>query len=153
VWFNKLDTIISDENLAKSFIKSFILYKKIQLTSSRIETDCSPLNIENAYKYCKQVDLPLELQEYLFIWILRCDIDNISYPPPLNGCIRIFIQVFLLFAYKFKWKDYYIGSHIPTTNLPDYIHTIGFPCNKYSVTTEDFNEVYRKFLEKPIVSI
>jgi len=143
----KLLEQISSKEEAKSFLKLFSGYNKIELNYDSIICHPSPVDVDDLYSYCKEVKLKLEQQELLFICVLRCDIDNICYPPPrLNGCIRIFIQVLLLFAYKYEWDTYYLKAKV-NTDLCDFINKIGFPKNPYGVDVATFAGIYKKYLE------
>ena len=146
--FESLNTQISTEELAYSLIKYCISYDKIQLEDNAILTKQSPLDANDVYNYCTAINLKSEIQEPLFIWILRCDIDNINFPPPVyNGGVRIFTQVLLLLAYKFQWKEYYLKSIVPPKNLPRFIYLIGHPNNTYSQSKSTFQEIYSKFFK------
>ncbi|WP_258237653.1 hypothetical protein, partial [Arcobacter sp. CECT 9188] len=70
--------------------------------------------------------------------IFRCDIDNINYQcPKLNGCIRHFIQILAVFAYKFnidKWKIEKLNTSINKNNYVHVISNCGYPGNAYNVS-------------------
>lgn len=134
----------SDEKEAEMFIDLFTKCISIIFKKDRIETNPSPLEFKKIYDYCINSKLKPELQKFLFVTILRCDIDNICYPPPKNGCIRIFIQVLLLFSCKFKWTTYINKNNIPA-DIAKYIYEIGF---KKSII--DFKEIYERYLKEGI---
>lgn len=129
---------------AKTFIECFTKCNSIKLNKKRIETVPSPLKKDRIYTYCINSKLNTELQKFLFISILRCDIDNICYCPPLNGCIRFFIQILLLLSYKFKWTLYINKNDIPA-DIVKYIYEIGFKKSRI-----DFKEIYERYLKEGI---
>ncbi len=137
----------SNEKEAKMFIGLFAKCICINFKKDRIETNLSPLERKKIYDYCINSKLNSELQKFLFITILRCDIDNINYPPPKNGCIRIFVQVLLLFSYKFKWTTYINKNNIPP-DIAQYIYDIGFKKDIKSIIY--FREIYERYLKKGI---
>jgi len=151
--FRSIIAQISSEELAIDFIRCCINYSEIQLDNDALLINKSPLDVSNVYEYCTALDLPPEIQKLLFLWILRCDIDNINFPPPkFNGGIRIFTQVLILLAYKFKWNEYYIEEYYIESvdilkDLPKSIYLIGHPNNKYSLSKSAFKEIYSKFLK------
>ncbi|MDD5431655.1 MAG: hypothetical protein PHO70_01535 [Candidatus Omnitrophica bacterium] len=145
--FNELFKRISLEQEAKDFLDLFCGYRNIKFNNDSIICNPSPLDVDDLYKYCVGSKLNTEQQELLFVCILRCDIDNICYPPPkLNGCIRIFVQVLLLFTYKFKWIMYYLEDKV-AEDLDVFVYKIGFPRNRYDVDKTTFLAIYRKYIE------
>jgi hypothetical protein len=147
--FNWLFDEIASEEKAKKFLKAIRACPDICLKNEGVITNPSPLNKDEIYKYVSGLNsLSPKLRELLFVAILRCDIDNICYPPPrLNGCIRLFIQILLLFAYKYNWSKYFVLStdKIKTT-IPQYVFDAGFPNKKVTITKEKFKEIYINYL-------
>lgn len=137
------------EKEAKLFILAFIDAKQIQLNADAVVTEPSPLDKEDVYQYCtSQNQLSEILRELLFVSLLRCDIDNICYPPPkLNGCIRLLAQIIALFALKYGWKEYTLVPHqsLKEDNYAQLIFDIGFPKNAYQIGKEGFKKLYAKF--------
>ncbi|RBQ26013.1 hypothetical protein, partial [Arcobacter sp. CECT 9188] len=71
-----------------------------------LNDECIKSNIKNradVIDYVNRTSLNDTLKLCLASMIFRCDIDNINYQcPKLNGCIRHFIQILAVFAYKFN---------------------------------------------------
>ena len=144
--FEALNLSIISEDDAKFFIEHYVEYSKIKLGDNYIKTYPSPLDKNDLYDYCMKLNAKFDIQMLIFVSILRCDIDNICYPPPvLNGCVRFFVQILLLFAYKFKWEEYYIKDKKPGANLPKFIFEIGFIPGKEG--RKLFSDIYKVYLE------
>lgn len=147
-FFEMLYAASCTEEDARLLLRAFIEAKSIKLQADAVQTIPSPLIADDVYAYCvSQSRLTTVLQELLFVALLRCDIDNICYPPPrLNGCIRLFVQMVTLFALKYNWQGY---SLIPLNQVKETNHAmvtfdIGFPDNKYGIATADFKTMYSK---------
>uniref|UniRef100_UPI0019199A34 hypothetical protein n=1 Tax=Aliarcobacter butzleri TaxID=28197 RepID=UPI0019199A34 len=80
--------------------------------------------------------------------IFRCDIDNINYQcPRLNGCIRHYIQILAIFAYKFdieEWKLKEITPYIKDGNYPKIVSDSGYPYTEIGnkIGTKPFKDKY-----------
>lgn len=139
--FENILSNIPNEGEAKIFLDCFSRCPLIKFGSDRITTTTSQ---DKIYQYCLGCRLKSESQELLFISILRCDIDNICYPYPKNGCIRIFVQLLLLLSYKFGWKTYINNSTIPK-DIADYVYQIGFKKDRGNI--EYFKKIYDKYID------
>ncbi|RBQ25722.1 hypothetical protein, partial [Arcobacter sp. CECT 9188] len=99
--FQYLDKNITTIEEMEQFLVYFIKSPFITLNDECIKV----LNNRkvNIMCYVNQTNLNDTLKLCLASMIFRCDIDNINYQcPKLNGCIRHFIQILAVFAYKFN---------------------------------------------------
>ena len=136
---------------AYDFVKHF--FYAAQFIS--FDAQCVKTNIVDVGDVINFVNSSLltdELKLCLASIILRCDIDNINYEcPRLNGCVRHFVQILMVFGYKFnisqwqmpKLNNYLSLNNKPTTNIPKLIADIGYPGNGYGICTTDFREMYK----------
>lgn len=144
---------------AYNFIKHFYYAKPLIF----FDTQCIITNIIDVEEVINLVNSSLltdNLKLCLASMIFRCDIDNINYEcPRLNGCVRHFIQVLMLFGYKFnilEWKmqklnNYLLSKNIQQiNNIPKLISDIGFPNNNYGIDKNDFSSMYQKVLPELI---
>lgn len=111
--------------------------------------------VDDVIDYVNQTLLPDELKLYLCIIIFRCDIDNNIYKSPnANGGVRHFVQILMVFGYKFnivQWQMPQLNNclplnNMPTTDIPKLIADIGYPDNRYGICTTDFREMYKTIL-------
>ena len=161
--FRKLyntDSIISKQcaiNFVKHFYKSgFAIFNN----TNRINININ--YIDDVVDYVNNTSLKDDLKLYLALIILRCDIDNNIYKNPnLNGCVRHFLQILMVFGYRFNiatWQMRIINNFVkliltknPQANIdyPLLISDIGYPntnprkINKeLSASTQDFTDMY-----------
>lgn len=135
----------SDEAEAKQFMNCFTNAPFAKLEKDKIEISKSLAEIEKIYNYCIDCELKFELKEFLFVAMLRCDIDNICYPPPFyNGCIRILSQILLVLSHKFNWSSYTKKSKIGTDIAKD-VANFGFSGDR-----KDFKRIYEQYLTQGI---
>lgn len=141
--FGILQSEIKSKEEALKFINFFYNYKKINFNQ-----ECIDLTIENVQEiidYVNKLSLNNKLKLCLACMFFRCDIDNINYPCiKYNGCIRHFMQILMLFGYKFdiakfKCKKLNINKK---DNISNIISDIGYPKNKYNIITTDFKNAY-----------
>lgn len=119
------------------------------------DTQCVKTNIldvGDVINFVNNLLLTDELKLCLASMIFRCDIDNINYEcPKLNGCVRHFIQILMLFGYKFnisQWRmqklnNYFNLNNKQIDNIPQLISNIGYPNNKYGIEKDDFKRMYQ----------
>jgi len=141
VFDNLFNTIESEED-AKSFLNHIANCKALLFKQYRIETNPSPVDINVIYSCCSSCKIKEYLKEFLFIFLLRCDIDNICYAFPLNGCIRIFTQFLLVLAYKYKWEIFIDKNNIPADIAQD-VYDVGFAKGQ----TNYFQTIYELYLK------
>jgi len=143
VLFEKILLNVSDEQEAKNFITKFAKFKHIKFIKDRIETKSLNSQISDVYQYSLDVEIKDELKPFLFISILRCDIDNICYPPPFNnGCVRIFVQILLIFSCKFEW-GFYKDEKKHQNDIVNFVYDSGF-----SLSREEFKNIYSRYFEE-----
>lgn len=123
--------------------------------------------VDDVIDYVNQTLLPDELKLYLCVIILRCDIDNNIYKSQnANGCIRHFVQILMVFGYKFnilQWQMPIINDFIQQeiiqnpqymTDYPQLISDIGYKDDDWrkvnkdilSVSVQDFTNIYQRIL-------
>ena len=143
--FFRLMESIPSSNIGKDFINYYVEYDELVFKEFNIITNTPLIHKDKLYNYCNSKNINKTIQELLFISILRCNIDNICYPPNkgFNGCVRTFIQVLLTVSYKFRWNDY--KFHNKVRNIPIYVSDIGYPNNQYKISTNEFKKLYNKF--------
>jgi hypothetical protein len=141
--FELLLSNIENEQKAREFIDYFTNSEFITLNKKCINTNINPK--KEVIDYVEELSLSSYLKLALASIIFRCDIDNINYNcPPYNGCIRHYIQILLLFGYKFdiaKWKLDKI-KNINEHNIAKIISDIGYPSNRYKINNNDFKNLY-----------
>ncbi|ETD22210.1 hypothetical protein [Helicobacter macacae] len=154
--FSSLYNSIVCPQCAYYFVKHFCYAKHfISFDTQCVKTNIS--NVDDVINFVNNLLLTDELKLCLASMIFRCDIDNINYQcPRLNGCVRHFVQVLMLFGYKFniaQWKmqkinDYLISNNIQIQQIdvPKLISDIGFPKNNIGIGTNDFREMYKTIL-------
>lgn len=144
--FNKLVSKIQTKEEALKFIKYFCDYQNIDFDKECINLAID--NVQDVISYVKKSTLDDELRLCLACMLFRCEIDNINYPcTRYNGCIRHFVQVLMLFGYKFDIDEFKISKLCITKNDDDIVSVIsgiGYPNNKYNITTKDFKDAYIK---------
>ncbi|EAL9771808.1 hypothetical protein D0772_02275, partial [Campylobacter lari] len=114
--FDILQYEIKSKEEALKFINFFYNYEKINFNEECIELTID--NIQEILDYVSELPLNNKLKLCLACMFFRCDIDNINYPCTIyNGCIRHFMQIVMLFGYKFD--------------------IIEFKCEKLSINNED----------------
>lgn len=138
--FNQLLKAIKNEEQAKYFLDAFAQCEHLEFKAKRIESDCT--SRDSLYKYTNEAYSNPDLSELLFISILRCDIDNICYKAPLNGGVRFFAQILLVFAYTFKWDNYVATTKQPH-DIPNHVYSLGFNKEK-----EYFTNIYQIYLQE-----
>lgn len=157
--FSTLFDNIMCTQCAYDFIKHFFYSEPfISFDERCIKTNI--LDVGKVIDFVNRLSLTDELKLCLASMIFRCDIDNINYEcPRLNGCVRHFIQVLMLFGYKFnilEWKmqklnNYLLSKNIQQiNNIPKLISDIGFPNNNYGINKNDFSSMYQKVLPELI---
>lgn len=101
-------------------------------------------NINNIVNYINNLYETDDIKSIIFMIFLRCEIDNINYPPSLNWCKRIFMQVILILSKKFNlWiriKNIDIEQY-----TPEFVYEIWHPWNNYKVSKSDFEKLYIDF--------
>lgn len=149
-FFSKLWDL--DSNEFRDIINAFLGFKNnksfIALEDNCIRSVINDVNdVINYVNNEKKTDI---FRLFLASMIFRCDIDNINYDcPRLNGCVRHFVQVLMLYGYRvgdtrFQMKK--INSYIKqNVFIPKLISDIGYSENQYGVTTQDFAEAYKEF--------
>lgn len=146
-FFTGLLKIIVNEQAAKHFIDLFCQLPHISLGNC-IVTDFTPEKRKEIHAHIEKLEIDDLQKILLFSMALRCDIDNLNYKcPRLNGAIRHFIQVLLLFGYRFNIEEYKTLANLRLQNetLVDAINCIGFPKNRYGYSTEKFRTAYDKY--------
>lgn len=157
--FRKLyntDSITSKQcaiNFVKHFYESgFAIFD--DTNRIKININC----IDDVIDYVNNTSLEDDLKLYLAIVILRCDIDNNIYKSPnSNGCVRHFLQILMVFGYRFdilEWQipiinDFIIQNPKVDIDYPLLISDIGYPNthprkvhkNLY-VSPKDFMDMY-----------
>ena len=152
--FSALFNNIACSQCAYNFIKHFYCATQFITFNERcIKTNI--LNVGDVIGFVNNLLLADELKLCLASMIFRCDIDNINYEcPRLNGCVRHFVQILMVFGYKFdisqwqmpKLNNYLSSNHMSIENIPKLISSIGFPRNKYEINTNDFRDMYQTIL-------
>lgn len=151
--FDKLYNNILCYRCAFNFIRHFVCNDFIRLEQVCIRS--SVADVQDVINFVNKTLLPDDLKLCLASMIFRCDIDNINYEcPKLNGCIRHFLQVLMLFGYKFslsnwqmlKLNNYLQFNNMPPLNIPQLISDIGYPNNQYQIDTQDFKDMYQVIL-------
>lgn len=141
--FDMLQSEVKSKEEALKFINFFYNYEKINFNENRIELTIE--NVQEVLDYVKKLPLNNKLKLCLACMLYRCDIDNIDYPNiRCNGCIRHFVQIIMLFGYKFdiiefKYEKLSINNE---DNISNVISRIGYPNNNYNIKTLDFKNVY-----------
>lgn len=143
--FNKLSSEVKSKKEALNFIKCFYTYENI-----KFNTECINLTINDVQEivdYVRNLSLSDNLRLCLACMFFRCDIDNINYPcTKYNGCIRHFVQILMLFGYKFDIAEFKCEKlNIDEKNdndISNIISDIGYPTNKHNITTADFKNIY-----------
>ena len=123
--------------------------------------------VDDVINYVNQTLLPDELKLYLCIIIFRCDIDNNIYKSPnANGGVRHFVQILMLFGYKFnisQWQMPIIHNFIGEKNIqnsqyvadyPQLISDIGYKDDDWRkvnkdisfASVQDFTNMYQRIL-------
>ena len=152
--FSVLFNNIACPQYAYNFVKHFYCATQfVSFDEQCIKTNIS--NVDNVIKFVNNLLLTDELKLCLASIIFRCDIDNINYEcPKLNGCVRHFIQILMVFGYKFnisqwqmpKLNNYSSSNNIQIADIPKLISDIGFPNNTYKINKNDFSSMYQKVL-------
>ena len=107
--FNKLVSKIQTKEEALKFIKYFCDYQNIDFDKECINLAID--NVQDVISYVQKSTLDDELRLCVACMLFRCDIDNINYPcTRYNGCIRHFVQVLMLFGYKFDIDEFKISK-------------------------------------------
>ncbi len=141
---------INTKTEALEFIRLFNEFEAITFEGDRIKSNINIHNFANIQKvvnYVNSLNINDKLKRCLASMILRCYVDNNAYEPPkFNGCIRHYIQVLLLFGYKFDIKSWKMAKlNINSQdNIATIISDIGYPNNKYGIGKDDFNNKYRE---------
>lgn len=154
--FSDLDFFLKlwqlDSNELKSIINAFLGFKNNK-SFIILEDNCikSVINdVIDVIDYVNSVKKSDIFGLFLASMIFRCDIDNINYDcPRLNGCVRHFIQILMLYGYKAGDTRLQMEKITPYINqnisIPKLISDIGYPNNQYGVSTQDFADAYKKF--------
>ena len=146
--FNKLVSKIQTKEEALKFIKYFCDYQNIDFDKECINLAID--NVQDVISYVQKSTLDDELRLCVACMLFRCDIDNINYPcTRYNGCIRHFVQVLMLFGYKFDIDEFKISKLCikKKDDIVSVISDIGYPNNKYNITTKDFKDAYTNFIK------
>lgn len=152
--FSALFNNVACYQCAYNFVKHFCYAAQfISFDAQCVKTNI--VNVGDVINFVNSLLLTDELKLCLASMIFRCDIDNINYEcPRLNGCVRHFVQILMVFGYKFnisqwqmpKLNDYLSLNNISTTDIPKLIADIGYPKNRYEIGTNDFREMYQTIL-------
>lgn len=131
---------------AKVLIKHFICCDAVSFNDNCVKTNIN--NVNDIIEFVNQTKLPYILKFCLASIIFRCDIDNINYNcPKYNGCVRHFMQILMLFGYKFnisKCKmDKLFIKQFEFDKIPEIISSIGYPNNERKISTNDFKCMYQ----------
>lgn len=139
---------------AYNFVKHFCYATQfISFDEQCIKTNI--FNVDDVINFVNSLLLTDELKLCLASMIFRCDIDNINYEcPRFNGCIRHFVQILMIFGYKFnisqwqmpKLNNYLRLNNISIMDIPALIADIGYPKNRYGIDTNDFRGMYQTIL-------
>lgn len=146
--FNKLVSKIQTKEEALKFIKYFCDYQNIDFDKECINLAID--NVQDVISYVQKSTLDDELRLCVACMLFRCDIDNINYPcTRYNGCIRHFVQVLMLFGYKFDIDEFKISKLCikKKDDIVSVISDIGYPNNNYNITTKDFKDAYTNFIK------
>ncbi len=152
-FFNLLNNNITCYRCAFNFVKHFINNPFVVLEKECVKTNI--MDVQNVIDYINQTLLPNDLKLCLASMIFRCDIDNINYEcPRLNGCVRHFLQVLMLFGYKFNLSNWQMpklnlciqANNTLLDNIPNLVSHIGYPNNSYKIYTDDFKSTYKYIL-------
>ena len=151
--FDKLHRNILCYKCAFNFIRHFICSGFIELEQNCIKSNIK--NVQDIIHFVNHTLLPDDLKLCLASMIFRCDIDNINYEcPRLNGCVRHFLQVLMIFGYKFNlsnWQMLKLNNRLQfdnaaLLNIPKLISDIGYPNNQYQIGKQDFYYMYQAIL-------
>lgn len=127
--FQDLLTNIQTIEEMNIFLNSFSKSKFISFSDKCVQTNIS--NRKDVIDYVNSLNLNDTLKLCLASIFFRCEIDNINYIcPRLNGCVRHYIQILALFAYRFNiehWKTEEISPFIKNGNLSQVISDSGYP--------------------------
>ena len=146
--FNKLVSKIQTKEEDLKFIKYFCDYQNIDFDKECINLAID--NVQDVISYVQKSTLDDELRLCVACMLFRCDIDNINYPcTRYNGCIRHFVQVLMLFGYKFDIDEFKISKLCikKKDDIVSVISDIGYPNNNYNITTKDFKDAYTNFIK------
>lgn len=103
-------------------------------------------NEEQAFNKINASNFNVEIKTSLYVIWHRLIIDDINYPPPLNGRKRALGQVYILFAKKYNFE--LLGE---IKSIPEEVYLLGFPGGvKEKIETKvwpEIYELYRKFVD------
>ncbi|WP_201522841.1 hypothetical protein [Aliarcobacter butzleri] len=145
--FQNLDRNINTIAEMKKFLAYFTESPFIELSHECIKVLNDDREV-NIMCYINRTNLNDTLKLCLASMIFRCDIDNINYQcPRLNGCIRHYIQILAIFAYKFnieEWKLKEITPYIKDGNYPEIVSDSGYSYTEIGkkIGTKTFKDKY-----------
>ena len=164
--FSTLFNNVACPQCAYNFIKHFYYAQPLIF----FDTQCIITNIIDVEEVINLVNSSLltdNLKLCLASMIFRCDIDNINYEcPRFNGCVRHFVQILMVFGYKFnisQWQMPIINNFIQqkiiqnpqyAVDYPQLISDIGYKNNDWrkvnkdilSVSAQNFTNMYQRIL-------
>lgn len=145
--FNELYNNVSSIQYAFQFVSHFKNNPFVEFDEECIRTKI--MCVDKVIDFVNHTPLSDNLKLYLASMIFRCDIDNINYEcPRLNGCVRHFLQVLMIFGYKFNLSNWQMPklNNYSQSNIPQLINDIGYPKNKYQIDKQDFKNMYQVIL-------
>lgn len=143
--FKELLETYKTEEEAKELITLFKACPFIKIDNC-IKTEFTREIREKVYHYVNHQKIDSKKKFLLLTLFFRCDIDNLNYAcPGLNGCIRHFMQIILLFGYHFKVAELMNLLPLPATpqeEIPELINKIGYPSNPLSINKNHWQKAY-----------
>lgn len=164
--FSTLFNNVACPQCAYNFVKHFCYATQfISFDAQCVKTNI--VNVGDVINFVNSSLLTDELKLCLASMIFRCDIDNINYEcPRFNGCVRHFVQILMVFGYKFnisQWQIPIINNFIQqkiiqnpqyAVDYPQLISDIGYKdddrrkVNKdiSFASVQDFTNMYQRIL-------